>query len=284
MDSTGGGAIHGRVFVTTVYDATGKQGAGLFIGVSLLPQCTTRQALRGRGYSWACLCDVTARRNRQAGGGAIHGRLRMDSTGGGAIHWRVFVTTVYARDRQAEGGPYSWACLHMDSTGDGAIHWRVFVTTVYDTTGTEGAWLFISVSLLLQCYYSVRRDRQAGGGLIHGRLRRDNTGGGAVHWRVFVTTVYDTTGIEGAGLLIDVSLLLQCATRQAHRGRGYSYTCLCYHSIRRDRHTGDGAIHIRVFVTTVYDATGKQGAGLFIGVSLLPQCTTRQASRGRGYS
>ena len=60
-----------------------------------------------------------------------------------------------------------------------------------------------------------------------------------------------------------VSLLLQCETRQA---------------------VGGGAIDRRVFVTTVYDASGKQGAGLFMGVSLLPQCTTRQALKGRGYS
>ena len=70
----------------------------------------------------------------------------------------------------------------------------------------------------------------------------DSTGGEAIHWRVFVTTVYDATGKQGGG-----------------------------------------AIHWRVFVTAVYDATGKHGAGLFIGVSLLLQYTTRQASRGRGY-
>ena len=93
----------------------------------------------------------------------------------------------------------------------------------------------------------------------------DSTGDGAIHWRVFVTTVYDTTGTEGAGLFISVSLLLQCTTRQASRRRGYSLACLCYYSVRRDRQAGGGAIHWRVFVTTVYDATGKQGAGLFMG-------------------
>ena len=77
-----------------------------------------------------------------------------------------------------------------------------------------------------------------GAGLIHGRLRMDSTGGGAIHWRVFVTTVYDTIGIEGAGLI---------------HGR-----------LRMDS-TGGGAIYWRVFATAVYDATGKQGAGLFMG-------------------
>ena len=93
---------------------------------------------------------------------------------------------------------------------------------MYDTTGIEGAGLFISVSLLLQCYYSVRRDRQAGGWLLHGRVftwsvqgawlfmgvslllqctTRQASRGGTIHWRVFVTTVYDTIGIEGAGLI-----------------------------------------------------------------------------------
>ena len=131
---------------------------------------------RGRGYSWACLCDDSVRRFRQAGGGVIHG--------------------------------------------------RVFVTTVYDTTGIEGAGLFIGVSLLLQCYYSARRDRQAEGGVIHGR--------------VFVTTVFDATGMQGAGLFMGVSLLPQCTTRQAVRGRGYSWACLCYYSVRRERQTGAG--------------------------------------------
>ena len=59
-----------------------------------------------------------------------------------------------------------------------------------------------------------------------------------------------------------VSLLLQCETRQA---------------------VGGGAIDRRVFVTTVYDATCNEGSGPLMGVSFLSQCTTLQASRGRGY-
>ena len=73
---------------------------------------------------------------------------------------------------------------------------------------------------------------------------------------------------------IGVSLSLQCTTRQASRGRAYSWACLHMDS------TGGEAIHWRVFVTTVYDATGKQGAGLLMGVSLLLQCETRQAAAG----
>ena len=163
-------------------------------------------------------------------GGAIHRRLHMDSTGAGLFIGVSLLLQGTTRQASRGGGAYSWASSHGQYRG-GAIHWRVFVTTVYDTTGIEGAGLFISVSLLLQYYYSVRRDRQAGGWLLHGR--------------VF------TWSVKGAGLFIGVSLLLQGTTRQASRGgrglfmgvftwtvqgRGYSLACLCYHSVRHDRH------------------------------------------------
>ena len=51
-------------------------------------------------------------------------------------------------------------------------------------------------------------------------------------------------------------------------GGGAIHVYVCDDSVRGDSQTGGGAIHGRVFVTTVYDATGKQGAWLLMGVSL----------------
>ena len=92
-DRQQGGAIHGRVFVTTVYNATCSEEAGLLMGVSLLsPTVYDTTGNKGRGYPWACLCE---------GAGLFIGVSLLlqcttrQATGGGASHGRVFVATVY---------------------------------------------------------------------------------------------------------------------------------------------------------------------------------------------
>ena len=57
----GGGASHGRVFVTTVYDATGNEGAGLLMVVSLL----LPTGYDTTGKQGACLCDDSVQRDMQ---------------------------------------------------------------------------------------------------------------------------------------------------------------------------------------------------------------------------